>query len=232
LGKLALLAASAVSVLLVAGCAGMGPAPTAVQREVASSNSVAQAAVAQAKACRLAVNTEPEFARLLPYLPDPVTGQFSMVQLTNETRPTAQDAALFASWYDANSGCNRVYPTAIQSARPDVAAIEDNWLTARSQVATQLVERRITWAEFARQWQRLLSEANTQIAEANQQWGAEANAENQAELNRRNAVLMQYMANQTAITESMPWMHPAQQPVQRTTICRPMGMPQGWMTCN
>jgi len=92
-----------------------------------------------------------------------------MAQLTNETRPIAQEAALFASWYDATSGCNRPSAAVIQSAPPGVATIADNWRTARSQVATQLVERRITWAEFARQWQRLLSEATTQIAAVNQQ---------------------------------------------------------------
>lgn len=161
---------------------------TVAQFEVASSDYTAQVARAQSSACKHAVYARPEFAPLLPHLPDPVTGQFSSAQMTDETWPTAQEAALFASWFDATVGCNHSYIMAAHSVRPDVAAILDNWQTAQSRIATQVVERRITWAEFARQWQRLLSEANAQITASSQRWMAEKNAENQAELKRRNAM--------------------------------------------
>jgi len=80
--------------------------------------------------------------------------------MTDETWPTAQEVALFASWFDAMVGCNHTYVMAAHTVRPDVAVILDNWQTAQSQIATQVVERRITWAKFPRQWQLLLSEAN------------------------------------------------------------------------
>jgi len=169
---------------LLTGCT----LPTVAQFEVVSSDYTAQEARAQSFACKRAVGARPEFAQLLPHLPDPVTGRFNSAQLTDETWPTAQEAALFASWSDATDACNRTYIMAAQSVRPDVAAILNNWQTARSQVATQLVERRITWAEFARQSQRLLSAANAQITASSQRWMVEKNAENQAELKSRNAM--------------------------------------------
>jgi len=140
-----LLAVAAVPLLFVAGCAGMGPAPTAAQREVASSNSTGQAALAQFKACTLAVRARPEFAPLLPHLPDPMTEQFSMAQMTNEARPTAQEAALLAAASDAQSGCFRTVVAEVQSVRPDVATIMGNSRATVLQVQAQLVERRITW---------------------------------------------------------------------------------------
>ena len=209
LNKLMLLAASAASLLFLAGCAGMGPGSTAAQRELASSNSTGQTPLAQFKACTLPVRARPEFAPLLPHLPDPVTEQFSMAQMTDETRPTAREAALFAALSDAQSGCFRTVVAEVQSVRPDVATIMGNQRAAVLQVQAQLVERRVTWAEYARQVQRIGSEASAQIAAANQQWTAEANAQNQAELNRRNAVSMQYMANQQAINaQTMNAMRP------------------------
>ena len=89
-----------------------------------------------------------------------MTGRFSLAQMTDETWPTAEEVVLFVSWFDATVGCNHTYVMAAHTVRPDVAVILDNWQTAQSQIATQVVERRITWAKFPRQWQLLLSEAN------------------------------------------------------------------------
>ena len=78
-----------------------GPPPTAAQREVAAGNAAAQVGMAQFNACKQEVRVRPELAALLPHLPDPVTGQYSMAQMTNETRPTFKEATLFVSWFDA-----------------------------------------------------------------------------------------------------------------------------------
>jgi len=223
LNKLLLLAAAAASVLSLVGYAGMGLGATEAQRESAA---VVQAAIAQRQACHSAVLARPEFAPLLPHLPDPTTGQFGMAQMTNETRPTAAEATLLVDFFDAGGRCFRDYITAVQSVRPDVATILDNeQAAAQSQFQVPLVERQITWAESARRSQRLVSETNAQIAAANQQWLAG----NQAELNRRNAVMMQFMQNlQSTYETQMRGMQPIQQPHQ--TICRPM--PNGTMVCN
>ena len=155
---------------------------TVAQFEMMSSDYTAREARAQSFACKRAVDARPEFAQLLSRLPDPTTGQFSMAQMTNETWPTAEEAALFASWSGATDDCNHAYIMAAHSVRPDVAVILNNWQTARSQVATQVVERRITWAKFARQTQRIDSETNAQITASSRRWMAQKKAENQAEL--------------------------------------------------
>jgi len=217
--KLLLLAVAVASTLSVAGCAGMGPGPTAAQREVSAMGSTLQVAMAQRKACILEVHTRPEFASLLPHLGDPVTG-FSMAQMTDETRPTAKEAALLAPFFDANSGCFRAYVTAIQSVRPDIAVIWENEHTAaKSQVAAPLVERQITWAEAARRSRRLGSETNAQIAAANQRYLAGENVEHQAELNRRAALQMQLMQNMQRTYET-----------QQQTIYQPI-QPQRQFHC-
>lgn len=208
--RLTLLTAAAASMLSLAGCAGMGPGATGAQREVSAAGATLQAAQAQFRTCRQEVRDRPEFALLRPYLSDPMTGQYSMAQMTNERRPTAQEVAALASYADAVNGCVRTQLAELQSVRLDLAAIVSNEQAANSQVVAQLVERRITWSEFAKQSQRIISEGAAQIAAANQQWLAREKAENQAELNRRNALIMQFMQNQQAINaQTMNAMRPA-----------------------
>jgi hypothetical protein len=66
-------------------------------------------------------------------MPDPTTGQFSMVQMTDENVPTPEEARLAASWYDATNGCFEPMTAAFQSARPDLAVILNNMRAAQSQ---------------------------------------------------------------------------------------------------
>ena len=175
--------------------------------------------MAQFNACRQEVHARPEFAPLLPHLGDPATGQFSMAQMTNETRPTAREAALIASFSDATNGCFRASVAKVQSVRPDVAAILSNEHAANLQVVAQLVERRITWAESVRQFQHITSEAEAQGAAANQRYLAGENVEHQAELNRRAALQMQLMQNMQRTYET-----------QQQTIYQPI-QPQRQFHC-
>lgn len=151
--------------LLLPILAGCSPPPTAAQREA-----TVRAASDQFVACKRAVLARPQFAPLLPHLGDPATGQFSAAQMTNETRPTPQEAALITSWYDATNDCARPLMTTLRSQRPDLAVIAGNLRAAESQLTAQLVERQISWARYARELQHINSEGNAQIAAANQRW--------------------------------------------------------------
>jgi len=158
----------ALILLVLPILAGCTPPPTAARRDVASSNSTVQAAAAQFAACKRSVLARPEFAPLQPHMMPDATGQFSMAQMTNRTRPSAQEATLLVSWHDATNGCARPLMTTLQSERPDLAVIVSNLHAAESQLTARLAERRITWAEYIRQLRRLDSEGNAQIAAANQ----------------------------------------------------------------
>ena len=75
------------------------------------------------------------------------------------------------------------------------------WRNGDSIVA-QLVERKITWAEGAKEIEAALSSLRQASASADHQWLADLNASNQAELARRQAaanVLMQWSQQQQLI---------------------------------
>lgn len=182
------LALAAITVSLT-GCA----MPTAAQRDATNAAAVVQAARAQQTACMQQVKGRPDLAVPVSHLLPGVAGQFSMAQMTNQNVPSAAEAASVSALYDALSACNGPYREAVRSVRPDVAEVLDQAHDADAQVAIQLVERRITWGEAVRRVSHVASEVKAQIAEANGQWVAEKNAENQAELNRRQAAAAAYL---------------------------------------
>jgi len=153
--------------------------PAMARREVALPNSTIKAFVAAAMArydaCNQAIRARPEFAPLWRHMTDPA-GRLSVAQTTDETFPTAREAALLAPEWDAETSCFRTLLAIVQLSRPDLAALMDNQHAGEAQVRAQLVERRITWAEAVRQdWHTVLI-LKKQMAAANQRWDAETKA--------------------------------------------------------
>jgi len=113
------------------------------------------------------------------YVPNLTTGAPSMAQLTDETRPTPEQARLFAARWDDLRECNQQWRNAIASVRPDVVAILENQQAAADQLAALVIERKVTWAESARNSQQIQAATRSQLAATDREWRAEINAANQ-----------------------------------------------------
>jgi len=90
-----------------------------------------------------------------------------MAQLADETLPTVKDTTSFASRFDPRSGCFGTLFTTTHLVRPEII---DNWYAAASQLAAQLVERRIAYAEYLSQPRRIVSEAKAQLRGSQSRW--------------------------------------------------------------
>ena len=182
--------------LVVAGCA------TAAQRQAQQAGVASREAVAQLKSCLSAVWSKPEYASLVPHNPDMDTGQHTMVQLTDESVPSAEEARLEAARFDENSGCRKQFLASLSLARPDLVPILANGYSRGAAIVVELVERKITWGEAARRETEAASDVRSQVATADQRWLVDLRAENQAELARRQAAaeaLMQWSQQQQMI---------------------------------
>jgi type III secretory pathway component EscV len=185
-----------LAVLSVAGCT------TVAQRQAQQAGSATREAVAQSKACNAVIFAKPEYAPLIEHTPDPATGQATMALLTDESLISPQQAKLFGARHDELNQCRSRLLTALSAVRPDVVLILSSEYTNGAALAVQLVERKITWGEWARQGQALLNNARQQLAAADRKWIAELNASHQAEMGQRQAAaaaLLQWSAQQQLI---------------------------------
>lgn len=205
-----------LAVLFVDACA------TTAQRQAQQIGAATREAGAQAKACTAAVLAKPEYTQLLAHSVDLAAAQFTMAQLTDETRISSDEARLFGTRHDDLGLCRARFLTALSAARPDIVPILIADYTKGDAIAVQLVERRITWGEWARQLQALSSDAHQQLATADRELIASLNASNQAELAQRQAAaaaLLQWSAQQQMINA-------VNRPVQ--TTCNTVG---GFTNC-
>lgn len=181
---------------ILAGCA------TAAQRQAQQSGAAFREAAAENKACVAAHRARPEYGALLPHQPDLDTGQYTMAQLTDETRPTPMEAKSLASGYDEITICRTHFLNSLSSSRPDIVPILAATYTKGAETTVLLVQRKITWGEASRRGQERLSDLRQKLATADRQWIADLNASHQAEMAQRQAAadaLMQLSAQQQMI---------------------------------
>jgi hypothetical protein len=191
-------ATGAIMLLSLAGCA----MPTGAQRQVQQVGLSLREASAQAKTCVRAVQNKPEYALLLPHTLDPDVTQPTMAMLTDERLPTSEEAREWSARHDEISICRDHALQVLSSVRPDAAGIVVASRAASDALGVQLVERKITWAEFARRGQGISAETRRQLTEADREWMADRNAEHRDELARRERAanaLMQWSLGQQMI---------------------------------
>ncbi len=203
----------------LAGCA------TAAQRQAQQAALGTREAAAQLKACSAAVIHKPEYVSLLLHTPDLETGQPMLAQLTDESMISSEDAKLFGARHDELNPCKSRLLNVLSTVRPDLVPILSDEYTKGTAIAVQLVERKITWGEFAQQGQVLLNDSRQRIAVADRQWISDLNASHQAEMAQRQAAaaaLMQWSAQQQMINAmNRPVIVAPAAPIQ--TTCNRMG---------
>jgi hypothetical protein len=154
-----------------------------------------------------------------------------MTQLTDERLAAPDEARLFGARYDEGNPCKARLLHALAAPRPDLVPILADNYAKGSAIAVELVERKITWGEFARRVQALSTDFRQKTAAADRQLVADLNASSQAEMAQRQAAgaaLMQWSAQQQMINAiNRPvvpvYQMPVQQPMRLQTNCTTIG---------
>lgn len=212
-----------LALAVLAGCA------TAAQHQAQLATTATREAAGGFKACLAAVVAKPEYASLLPHTPDPATGQPTMAQLTDESLISPEEAKLFAARWDELTPCKTHVLSALSTVRPDVVPVLSDGFAKGAAIAVQLVERKITWGEGARQTQALGVTVRQNVAAVDRQWIADLNASHQAEMARRQAAgaaLLQWSAQQQMINAmTRPSLPVYQMPTNRpwSATCTQLG---------
>jgi len=174
--------------LALTGCA------TAAQQQAGNIRTVAAQAKEQMKACAVAIYAKPEFAPLLSYLPPP-ENQYrpTLAQMNQETYPTPKEAKLLIALHDQSATCRRAALEKIQNVVPTIAIILADTEIAGGRITLQLVKRKITWGQAARQRETLISKTQKQLVAAGREIDADLSVENQAELAQRQQAADAFM---------------------------------------
>jgi hypothetical protein len=122
-----------------------------------------QTLLAQKTTCTAAVRNQPEYARIAGHFSDVASGNFSMVQLSDDTRPTPAEARLVAKYYDTSLPCIQTFSASVSKLAPSQGLILDQSIAAQQVVVAQLASRRISWGDYAQQSQKISQQAATKL---------------------------------------------------------------------
>jgi hypothetical protein len=146
--------------------ASYGVNPCAQSRptgEAAPDHAQLQALLAQKTTCTANVRNRAEYAMIAGHFSDVATGNFSMVQLSDDTKPTPAEARLVAKYYDNSQPCIAALSTSVAKLAPSQGVILDQSIAAQQSVVAQLASRRISWGEFAQQSAKIAQQAATKL---------------------------------------------------------------------
>jgi hypothetical protein len=122
-----------------------------------------QTLLAQKSTCTANVRNQPEYAKIAGHFSDVATGNFSMVQLSDDTRPTPAEARLVAKYYDSSQPCMQAFSASVTKLAASQGLILDQSIAAQQTVVAQLASRRISWGDFAQQSQKITQQAATKL---------------------------------------------------------------------
>jgi hypothetical protein len=159
--------ALAVALLVPAGCA------TPAQHQVGYTGATIRQAVADGRACAASVYAK--YPSL--YTPDLSTGELPMAQMTDDTRPTPDEARLLAARRNDILPCRKRALDKIATARSDITSILARSWASDDQITALLIERKVTWAGAAREEQKVTAETRARLLAADREWTARMNAE-------------------------------------------------------
>jgi len=108
------------------------------------------------------------------YASDPDTGASSIAELTDEARPTLEQARLYAARHDDILLCRQQLREAIIASEwPDIVPVLDSEWVAADQINTLVIERKISWAEAAKRLRHIEAEGQSQLAAAERELRAQ-----------------------------------------------------------
>jgi hypothetical protein len=123
-----------------------------------------QALGSEAAACTNAIRSKPQYAALVSHLSEVTSGTFSMAQLTDKSVATSGEAQAMVAYSDeVNSSCGNKSRAAAAAVVPALGPIFDRTKTAIDSVVILVVERKITWGEYAQRIKQIRSEYVSQL---------------------------------------------------------------------
>jgi len=134
------------------------------ETEAAQSAKASQwrAAADQAVACASEIRKNPNYAALLPHMPDVRTSEFTMSQLADEGMPSPAESKLVALYWDETKICFNNSMKLVATISPGAVPIFQQLRSDNEQVTIMLVRRQITWGEASRR-----QKANYEATKAN-----------------------------------------------------------------
>lgn len=125
-----------------------------VTQAVVASQNLKNGQLASLKEQRLAcindVRSNAQYDPLLPHLADAKSGEYSMIQLTDDGVPTAADSRLIAAYWDNAKTCIVKAEQGLSAVAPAWVPILQQQLSENEQVIILLVKRQISWGEADR----------------------------------------------------------------------------------
>jgi hypothetical protein len=121
-------------------------------------------------ACAAAVYNAPEYAALRRHAPSNVNNA-SLEPLASNDLATDEEIRLLQAAHARVLACRQTFLNAVAQHAPNIAAI-DAAIAARTDDAMMaLIQKKITWGEYLRQWQAIaVAGHQAWLAEANKGW--------------------------------------------------------------
>jgi len=142
----------------VAGCVAAGPRDT-YQSDLQAYN-----------ACAAAVYNAPEYAPLKRHAPSNVNNA-SLEPLASNDLATDEEIRLLQAVHARVLACRQTFLNAVAQHAPTVAAIDAAIAARTDDALVALIQKKITWGEYLRQWQAIAAASHQAwLAEANKGW--------------------------------------------------------------
>jgi hypothetical protein len=137
--------------------------PTAAVQEVKTK---LQAIASQLRACVTTIRTKPQYAVLASHFSDVTSGAFSISQLTDKSLATSAEAQAMAAYSDeANSSCSDQFRASAKAVVPALGPIFERSKAAADSKTILLVDRKITWGEYAQDVKQVREETASQVSQ-------------------------------------------------------------------
>ena len=144
----------------VAGCVAAGPRGT-YQSDLQTYN-----------ACAAAVYNAPEYAPLKRHAPSNVNNA-SLEPLASNDLATDEEIRLLQTAHARVLACRQTFLNAVAQHAPTIAAIDAAIAARTDDAMLALIQKKITWGEYLRQWQAIAAASHQAwLAEANKGWSS------------------------------------------------------------
>lgn len=183
--------------LVLAGCA------THAQTQYNAIASTIKTTSMEMRTCMIANINDPRFAHIMVHLPSPSTNfQPSITQLADEGRPTKEEAKLLLELQKRVEPCKQSSVSKLTPMAPDIAMVFQEEVHQGNIIMLDLAKQKITWGEYNKRLQTVQDDAQKRFLIAVHGIENNLQAQNEAELARRQAAsnaLMQWSQQQQMI---------------------------------
>lgn len=113
------------------------------------------------KNCIEVARNKPKYAALLPHLRATSDGRYTLVQMADNSYPSVEESGLLAAFGDEEDVCREITLAQIAASNPGAAQSLRLANAKGRDLELDLINRKITWGEYAREAQgRLDKTAN------------------------------------------------------------------------